>query len=144
MGIQSVVTFQLAYHSTHRYSLCRRCEEDCRDDPSIIGALGPVSHGQHAGTCYVCDGWMCSEEGGGETFVVPAYGGDSSIAAHQDNTAHNAAERYAILTWEGEGRADAWLTQQVYVRRYGDDHPVRLDVTITPSGPYGWPVASAS
>jgi hypothetical protein len=43
-----VITYQLAYRSTMQVSLCPACAE--RDDHGR-GALGPVSHGLHAGRC---------------------------------------------------------------------------------------------
>lgn len=44
----TVVTYQLAYLTGHRVSLCSTCV--ALDDHGL-GALGPVSHGAHRGEC---------------------------------------------------------------------------------------------
>lgn len=48
-GMGSVVTYQLAYRSDAKISLCARHAET-PEDP-----LGPVQHGRHYGRCHECE-----------------------------------------------------------------------------------------
>lgn len=47
-GMRSVVTYQLAYRSDAKISLCAR-HAATPENP-----LGPVQHGRHYGRCYEC------------------------------------------------------------------------------------------
>ena len=51
--MKSVTTYQLAYMSNKRVTLCDECSVS--DHVTSVIALGPVSHGARPGECEACD-----------------------------------------------------------------------------------------